>query len=96
MLSGHHHLFQVLEYQADLPVQVVSGHGGDLLNAGSSDNPAGWVVNGVTVKRGLNVTGTFGFSMFEKQNGGWQLTDYDRTGMAQKSCLIKDRTAECR
>ena len=96
VLSGHHHLFQVLEYQADLPVQVVSGHGGDLLNAGSSDNPAGWVVNGVTVKRGLNVTGTFGFSMFEKQNGGWQLTDYDRTGMAQKSCLIKDRTAECR
>ena len=96
MLSGHHHLFQVLEYQASLPVQIVSGHGGDFLNAGSSENPAGWVLGGVVVKRGLNITGAFGFSMLERQGDGWRLTNYDRAGLAQKSCLIRERTADCR
>ena len=30
ILSGHHHLFQALTYEFDLPVQVVAGNGGDL------------------------------------------------------------------
>jgi hypothetical protein len=96
MLSGHHHMFQVLEYQSDLPPQVVSGNGGDTLNKGPNDNPAGWVMAGVTVKSGLNMLGTFGYSMLEKQDdGGWRLTAYDRLGTVLRSCLIKDRTASC-
>jgi hypothetical protein len=95
ILAGHHHLFQVLDYQSDLPVQIVSGNSGDYLNPGSPTDPAGWVVNGVTVKSGLHMPGTFGFSMFEKQSDGWQLTNYTRLGVARASCLIKGRTAAC-
>ena len=96
MLSGHHHMFQVLEYQSDLPPQVVSGNGGDTLNAGPNDDPAGWVMAGVTVKSGLNMLGTFGYSMLEKlADDGWRLTAYDRLGAALRSCLIKDRTVSC-
>ncbi|HMJ41999.1 MAG TPA: metallophosphoesterase [Pseudolabrys sp.] len=95
MLSGHHHLFQVLQYQTNLPVQIVSGNSGDALNPGAPTNPAGWVVNGVTVKSGLHVPGSFGFSMFEKKDGGWQITNYDRLGAARTSCVIKDRAATC-
>jgi hypothetical protein len=95
MLSGHHHLFQVLNYQANIPVQIVSGNSGDYLNPGSPADPAGWVVNGVPVKSGLHIPGTFGFSMFEKKDGVWQLTNYDRLGVARASCLVKDRAAAC-
>jgi hypothetical protein len=95
ILSGHHHLFQVLNYRSNLPVQIVSGNSGDYLNGGSSIDPAGWLINGVKVKSGLHMPGSFGFSIFEKQNGGWQLTNYSRLGVARTSCLIKDRTAAC-
>jgi hypothetical protein len=95
MLSGHHHLFQVLTYASDLPVQVISGHGGDYLNPRSAADPAGWVINGMTVKGGVNITGTFGFSTFERRDDGWQLTGYDRLGMPFESCAIKGRDAAC-
>jgi hypothetical protein len=95
MLSGHHHLFQVLNYEPDLPAQVVSGTGGDFLNFGSSSHPNGWIINGVKVKSGLNIMGTFGFLVLEKQNDGWQLTNYDKLGGSQNSCLLKGRSATC-
>jgi len=95
MLSGHHHLFQVLDYQTDLPAQIVSGHGGDTLNRGASDNPAGWIINGVTVKSGINVLGTFGFLLLEKESEGWRLTSHDKLGAALRSCSLKGRAASC-
>ncbi len=94
ILSGHHHLFQVLNYQ-NLPVQIVSGNSGDILNPGTVTDPAGWTVNGVTVQSGMHMPGSFGFSMFEKQNDGWQVTNYTRLGIPRASCLVKDRTAAC-
>jgi hypothetical protein len=95
ILSGHHHLFQVLSYQSNLPVQIVSGNSGDYLNPVSSTDPTGWVINGITVKSGLHMPGSFGFSIFEKQNEGWLLTNYSRLGVVRTSCFIKDRTAAC-
>ncbi|HZP75170.1 MAG TPA: metallophosphoesterase [Pseudolabrys sp.] len=96
MLSGHHHLFQVLSYAADLPVQVISGHGGDYLNPRTDSDPTGWVVGGITVKSGVNITGTFGFSMLEKRDDGWQLAAYDRLGGVLESCSMKGRDADCK
>ena len=95
ILSGHHHLFQVLTYEFDLPVQVVAGNGGDFLNPGSPTNPAGWVINGVKVKSGIDLPGAFGFSMLEKQSEGWRLTNFDTQGQPHQSCLIVGRTADC-
>jgi hypothetical protein len=95
ILSGHHHIFQVLNYDGDLPVQIVSGHGGDLLNLGPSSDPAGWVINGVKVKSGVNKHGTFGFAIFEQQNEGWQLTSYDRHGTTLTTCLLVGCFANC-
>jgi hypothetical protein len=95
ILSSHHHLFQVLNYQSGLPVQVVSGNSGDYLNPGASTDPAGWVINGMPVKSGVHISESFGFSMFEKQNDGWRLTNYNRLGVARTSCFIEGRTATC-
>jgi predicted phosphodiesterase len=95
ILSGHHHLFQVLTYESDLPVQVVAGNGGDYLNPGSPTNPAGWVVNGVKIKGGVDLPGSFGFSVLEKQSEGWRLTNFDTLGQPHQSCLIEGRAARC-
>jgi hypothetical protein len=94
-LSGHHHLFQVLTYASDLPLQIVAGNGGDFLNPGSPTDPAGWIINGVKVKSGVDLPGAFGFSMLEKQNEGWRLTNFDAAGQPHQSCLIKGRSADC-
>ena len=96
MISGHHHIFQVLQYAQDLPVQIVAGHGGDYLNTGTSTNPAGWVINGMTVKAGLHKVGKFGFAMLESQGGGeWRLTNYDQAGVVEQHCMIKSRQIAC-
>jgi hypothetical protein len=95
ILSGHHHLFQVLSYRTGQPPQVVVGHGGDTLNQANSLDPASWSMGDVTVASGINLTGAFGFAMLEKQADGWQLTDYDKLGAPVRSCLLKERTAVC-
>jgi hypothetical protein len=95
MLSGHHHLFQVLSYKTGQPAQVVAGHGGDYLNALSAIEPAGWTFGEVVVERGVNLPGTFGFAMMEKQADGWRLIDYDKLGTALRSCTFNGRTATC-
>jgi hypothetical protein len=95
ILSGHHHLFQVLNYQIDLPAQIVSGNSGDYLNPGVVTDPAGWILNDVTVKSGLHMPGSFGFSIFEKQDEKWLLTNYSRLGAAHASCVIDGRNAAC-
>jgi len=96
MLSGHHHIFQVLDYGPWLPVQAVSGHGGDTLNEGPALDPTGWVINGVPVRGGLNIFGVFGFALLEAAGeGGWRITAYDRLGRALRSCTVADRSASC-
>ena len=95
ILSGHHHLFQALTYKSDLPVQVVAGNGGDYLNPGSPTNPAGWIINGVKVRSGVDLPGAFGFSMLEKQSEGWRLTNFDAQGQPHQSCVIDRRSANC-
>lgn len=96
MLSGHHHTFQVFNYASDLPTQVISGHGGDYLDDGAPINPAGFVVNGVTVKSGINQPKAFGFSMFQRgANSDWSLTNHDAHGKIVASCSVKHRSVDC-
>jgi hypothetical protein len=95
ILSGHYHLFQALSYEGDVPAQIVSGHGGDKLNLGLPPDAAGWVIDGATIKAGLNAPGMFGFALFERYDDGWRLSDRDRMGVEQRSCLLKGRAIAC-
>jgi hypothetical protein len=95
MLSGHQHLFQVLKYRTGEPAQIVAGHGGDTLDADVPLDPAGWKFGPVVVDSGVHMPGVFGFAMLEKDDHGWQLTGYDRFGVAFKSCPIWGRSAAC-
>ena len=97
ILSGHHHIFQVLSYVENLPVQIVVGHGGDYLNPGRSVDPAGWVINGVTIKHGIHHVAQFGFAMMEADaaTGRWAVTNFDVAGVALQRCALDGRNAKC-
>jgi hypothetical protein len=95
MLTGHHHLFQALTYREDLPAQVTVGHGGDYLNAGRSSDPAGMVINGVTVAHGLNQVGQFGYAIIAPVKGNWVITNYDAEGKPRHHCGLKNRKVSC-
>jgi Calcineurin-like phosphoesterase len=95
MLTGHHHVFQALAYVDDLPPQVTVGHGGDYLNSGRTSDPAGIVINGVTVRAGVNEMGQFGYAMIEPQNDGWVITNFDVEGRPRHRCGLKNRQVAC-
>lgn len=99
ILSGHQHKFEVDAYVENLPIQIVSGHGGDSLDQKPPENPAGLVVNGVTIKNGLAKPRTFGFAMLERPANGpedhWTITDYDTHGHPLGSCILMGRSVDC-
>jgi hypothetical protein len=95
LVSGHHHIFQVLSYASDLPAQIVAGHGGDFLNVGSLHDPAGWILAGVAVKSGVTLMGTFGFAIFERRGEDWEVVALDAHGVTRESCALAGRTATC-
>jgi hypothetical protein len=100
MISGHHHTFELMTYEQDLPVQIISGHGGDELSLNAPSVVKGLEINGVTVKDGIGRPGVFGFSMLERvpddlTGMNWVLTGYDINGILIARCDIKGRNAFC-
>ncbi len=95
LLSGHIHTFQILGYREDLPIQIVSGHGGDELHRSAPGNPVGTVIGGVTVAAGHGTPGIFGFAMLEREDGGWRVTDYDIAARALLVCHTRARKLSC-
>lgn len=96
MLSGHHHTFQVFNYDADLPPQLVSGHGGDYLDQGAPANPTGMVMSGVRVRSGITEPNAFGFTLLERQeSGAWRIVDHDLRGDPVRTCMLANREITC-
>ena len=100
LLSGHHHTFEVMTYGPELPIQVVSGHGGDDLAKNAREVVKGLEINGVTVTGGIGRPHIFGFSMLERVRDDtsglrWVLTGYDTHGRAIGRCEIAGREADC-
>jgi Calcineurin-like phosphoesterase len=99
MLTGHQHKFEVDAYVEDIPVTIVSGHGGDLLSPDAPTNPVGLVVNGMHIKAGFAKPRTFGFSMLERTPEAapdrWTITDYGTHGQLFGRCAIQGRSVDC-
>lgn len=95
ILSGHQHTFSVMSYAEDLPIQIVSGHGGDNLDFAAPKDPAGLQINGVTVNGGKGMPGFFGYSMLERDATGWSITDYDLRGAKLARCRMTGRSVAC-
>ncbi len=97
ILSGHVHTFQIMDFEVDLPVQVIVGHGGDQLHRTASDNPSGLTVKGAKIRTGRGTSGVFGYAMLERRDGGdWTLTNMDFTGKLLLTCDLAGRRIDCR
>ena len=99
ILSGHHHVFEVLQYKGDLPLQIISGNGGNELSLDVPE-PVGQVVNGETISGGLAKPGIFGFAMMERDatdasGTRWTLTAHDRRGNVLARCQLDQRQLTC-
>jgi hypothetical protein len=99
ILSGHHHVFEVLKYENDLPLQIISGHGGNELSL-DVPPPVGQEVNGEKIVAGLARPGIFGFAMIERERNDtsgtkWTLTGYDRRGQSIGMCKLDGRNLVC-
>jgi predicted phosphodiesterase len=87
MLSGHIHTFEAINYNKDVPPQIVAGNGGDNLDV-TPRNLRGAQFqghSGVTVADGLSVGG-FGFLLMTKAEGGWTIDLYDSAGSRTRTC----------
>ncbi len=98
-ISGHIHTFQAMQYVEDLPLQIISGQGGDDLERHAAETVKGLQINGVTVKDGIARPHVFGFSILERAGsdatGAWTLTAYDVHAQPIASCRILGRTLRC-
>ncbi len=87
MLSGHIHTFEAINYNQDVPPQLVAGNGGTKLEE-TPRNLRGTQFldhSGVTVADGLSVGG-FGFLLMTKVSDGWTIDLYDQAGQAKGQC----------
>ena len=98
ILSGHHHLFRVMRYEEDLPIQIISGHGGDeLLGSGPKSRVSpGMRINNATISYRFEQPGIFGFAMMERDGENWRITNYDVHGRKLAGCLMAARMIECK
>jgi len=100
MLSGHHHVFSVMKYEADLPLQIVAGHSGNALSVDAPTPLTGMEINGEKILSGLTRPGLFGFAMLEREASdlsglNWTITGYDERGRPAGSCKIAGRNLQC-
>lgn len=93
MLSGHIHRFEALNYEGNLPSQLLAGHGGDKLDTAATDL-SGFDLGGWRVKDGIS-QGGFGFLFFVRQAKGWRIEVRDADGNILRLCRFADRRLDC-
>jgi hypothetical protein len=87
MLSGHIHTFESINFQQDVPPQIVDGNGGDDLNVTPRNLRGAQFLghSGVTVADGLSVGG-FGFLLMTRAPDGWTIDLYDPAARPKGQC----------
>jgi hypothetical protein len=87
MLSGHIHTFESINFQQDVPPQIVDGNGGDDLNVTPRNLRGAQFLghSGVTVADGLSVGG-FGFLLMTQAPDGWTIDLYDPAARPKGQC----------
>ena len=99
MLNGHQHKFEVDAYEEDIPVAIISGHGGDLLSPQCADKSGGARRQRHAHQGRLAKPRTFGFSMLERTPDAapvqWTITNYGTHGQPFGRCRIDGRPVDC-
>lgn len=94
VVSGHTHLFEVLSYGPERPLQIVAGDGGTALAKSLPPRLNGTDVHGVMVNVSENRR-AFGYTLFTKRGGGWDMRLTDLNEEPLVTCRIERRQAKC-
>ena len=96
MLSGHIHNFQIENYAAPLPPQLVNGEGGDNLDTEVPAKLTGLVSGGQTITSGMSLPG-FGYVVIDRigDSKDWAITVKAADGAVLRHCSLKSRTLAC-
>lgn len=95
VLSGHTHVFELLGYGPQRPLQIVAGDAGTKLDTGVPHRVNGADIYGIMVEESENED-EFGYTFLTKTTAGWTLSLRDPKSKQLLSCAIKDRTAQCK
>jgi Calcineurin-like phosphoesterase len=95
VLSGHTHLFELLSYGPERPLQIVAGDAGTKL-----DKAARGQINGARIY-GLMVQDSddeeqFGYTLLNKSDLGWTLSLRNPKSKEMLNCDIQGRSARCK
>ncbi|MFE7934315.1 metallophosphoesterase family protein [Streptomyces sp. NPDC057456] len=98
VLSGHAHLYQMIDFNTPRPPQVTVGFsGGDPLEQGPND--AGVIGTAVgtppqPVRHSVTQGGVFGYAVLSRNAGTWDLTAHDPAGAVRgQVCTLSGSTA---
>ncbi|MFH8805137.1 metallophosphoesterase family protein [Streptomyces sp. NPDC017936] len=99
VLSGHVHLYQMIDFNTTRPPQVTVGFsGGDPLDQGPNDadvigKPVGTPTQ--PVNHSVTQGRVFGYAILNRNNGTWDLTSHDPTGTVRgQTCTLSVSTAQ--
>nr|WP_314547060.1 metallophosphoesterase [uncultured Massilia sp.] len=95
-LHGHVHDFQAIDFSSNHPATIVSGNGGDSLDAAL---PAPFPADvqpapGVTVAHIVHSV-TFGFMTMERDGGRWTFKAYTKAGRLMATCAQAQNRIRC-
>ncbi|MFH9553940.1 metallophosphoesterase [Streptomyces sp. NPDC017435] len=97
VLSGHAHLYQMIDFDTARPPQLTVGFsGGDPLEQGPNDaavlgTPVGTPPQ--AVHHSLTQGGVFGYAVLNRNAGTWDLTSHDPTGALRGQTCTLSRNA---
>jgi hypothetical protein len=100
VLSGHTHVFELLGYGPQRPLQIVAGDAGTKLDKGVPRQFNGADIYGIMVEQSENED-EFGYTLLTKSdagqaNSGWTLSLRNPKTKELLHCAIQDRKAQCK
>ena len=94
LLAGHIHAFEAINYQKDVPPQIIAGEGGDLLDKAPRDL-SGRSVGALKIASGVSLPG-YGFLLFTREADRWLIHVMTQDGAQETLCTFANRHVNCR
>ncbi len=94
VLSGHLHLFELLSFTDQRPLQLVVGNGGTTLDKKINRKLDGMAFGDTTVRYGRSVH-HFGFAMIAPGEDGSTMTLIEPSGRQRMKCALTPTSARC-
>jgi hypothetical protein len=95
VFSGHTHVFELLSFGGQRPVQLVAGNGGTNLEERLPSHVKGMAIQGFMIAEG-ETEGVFGYTLLQKASNGWKLALREPDGKSLVKCSLAGNDVSCK